>query len=77
MLNQNLEQMTSAQPLIINDNKNLANYISFKFTLFLNLYKITELNSKNELVEILSSRPASPVTGLQKLVSRLKKIDNQ
>jgi hypothetical protein len=62
--------------LIINDKKKVSKFFNHRFLLFLDFNKSTPVSSKNDLILLLNKKPRLYVTGVQFLVSELKKFDN-
>jgi hypothetical protein len=62
--------------LIINDKKSVSKFFIYRYLLFLDFNKSTPVSSKNDLILLLNKKPRLYVTGVQFLVSELKKFDN-
>ena len=72
-----LENRSKGLNIKINDNKKISKMFGDRYLKFLYINQATQVNSKDDLINLLNSKPRSFLTGVQLLVNKFKNYENK
>ena len=73
----NWENRSKGLNIIINDNKKISKMFGDRYLQFIHINQATQVNSKDDLINLLNSKPRSFLTGVQILVNKFKNYENK